>query len=98
MIYGKRIRLRAVEKTDLPKFHEWINDPDVADGLGVYLPLSMLDEEQWLERSRGHEPDAKPLAIEMFDRKNWRLSGNCSFFNIEWPSRAAEFGIMIGDK
>lgn len=98
MIYGKRIRLRAVEKTDLPKFHEWINDPEVMEGIGVYLPLSMMDEEQWLERSRGREPDEKPLAIELLDRKNWRLIGNCGFFNIEWTSRAAEFGIMIGDK
>ncbi len=33
MIYGKRIRLRGVEKTDVPKFYEWINDPEVIENL-----------------------------------------------------------------
>jgi RimJ/RimL family protein N-acetyltransferase len=98
MIYGKRIRLRGVEKADVPKFHEWINDPDVNDGLEVYLPFSMADEEKWLENIGGHEQAEKPLAIEIRDGDGWRMIGNCGFFNIEWANRAAEFGIMIGDK
>jgi len=27
MITGKRIRLRAVERADLPQFVAWLNDP-----------------------------------------------------------------------
>jgi diamine N-acetyltransferase len=98
VIYGGRIRLRGVEKADVPKFHEWINDPDVNEGLAVYLPMSMADEEGWLERASRSEQSEKPLAIEMRDRQDWRLIGNCGFFNIEWTHRAAEFGIMIGEK
>ena len=49
MIYGERIRLRGVEKEDLPKFVEWLNDPEVVDGLGMYLPLSSGDENRWYE-------------------------------------------------
>ncbi len=98
MIYGKRIRLRGVEKTDLPKFYEWINDPEVNEGLAVHLPFSMADEEKWLESIGSREQAEKPLAIERRDGDGWRLIGNCSFFHIEWPNRAAEFGIMIGDK
>ncbi len=98
MIYGKRIRLRGVEKTDIPKFYEWINDPEVTEGLAVHLPMSMSDEEKWLERMATHEQAAKPLAIEASEGKDWRLIGNCGFFNIEWTHRAAELGIMIGDK
>lgn len=98
MIYGKRIRLRGIEKTDLQKFYEWINDPEVNEGLAVYLPMSTMDEERWLERVSQREQAEKPMAIEMRDRKGWRLIGNCGFFDIEWMHRAAEFGIMIGDK
>ena len=29
MIYGKRVRLRGAERSDLEKFVEWINDPEV---------------------------------------------------------------------
>ena len=98
IIYGKRIRLRAVERDDLKKFHEWVNDPDVTEGLMLYLPMSMLDEEKWYERATGRSPDEKPLAIELRDGEGWRLIGNCAFFSIDTVSRAGEFGIMIGDK
>ena len=35
IIYGKRIRLRAVEREDVQKFHEWINDPEVTHSLAI---------------------------------------------------------------
>ena len=98
MIYGKRIRLRGVERTDVPKFHEWINDPEVNEGLAVYLPMSMQDEEQWFERIAQQDQAEKPMAIEMSESNDWKLIGNCGVFNIEWIHRAAELGIMIGDK
>ena len=41
MIYGDRLRLRAVERSDLERFVEWLNDPEVRDGLLLHLPLSM---------------------------------------------------------
>ena len=40
MIYGDRIRLRADERADLPRFVEWLNDPEVREGISYYLPLS----------------------------------------------------------
>lgn len=98
MIYGKRIRFRGVEKADLQKYYEWINDPDVRDGLAINLPMSMADEERWMERVRQGDQAEKPLAIEIKDKRGWKLIGNCGFFNIEWMNSAAEFGIMIGDK
>lgn len=98
MIYGKRIRLRGIEKSDVPKFYEWINDPDVYQGLDTHLPLSMQDEEHWVEQTLQQEQAQKPLAIEARDGDGWKLIGNCGFFNLEWMNSAAELGIMIGDK
>jgi RimJ/RimL family protein N-acetyltransferase len=98
MIYGKRIRLRGVEKKDLQKYYDWINDPDVNEGLAVDLPMSSLDEERWLERASEAEQAEKPLAIEMRVGRGWKLIGNCGFIHIEWRHRAAELGIMIGEK
>ncbi len=98
MICGRRIRLRAVERTDLPAFHEWMNDPDVTDHLSTYLPMSMMDEEEWLERVSRLQQEEKPLAIDLKEDGGWRLVGNSGFFNIEWPNRSAEFGLFIGDK
>ena len=98
MICGKHVRLRAMERSDLPYFQEWLNDPDVTEGLSTYLPLSMADEEQWFDRASRSDPEAKPLAIDLRHNDSWRLIGDISFFNIEWVNRSAEFGIFIGDK
>ncbi len=98
MINGKRIRLRGVEKSDLTKYYEWINDPEVNVGLAVDLPMSAADEERWLEHASQNEDAEKPLAIEMRVGKGWKLIGNCGFFHMEWRHRAAEVGIMIGAK
>ncbi len=98
MICGDRIRLRGVERSDLPKFQEWLNDPEVIESLSIYLPLSMIDEEQWFDNVSRLSPDEKPLAIELKQGREWRLIGNSGFFNLEWASRCAEFGLFIGDK
>ena len=97
-IYGKRVRLRAVERSDLPKFHAWVNDPDVTAGLTIFLPMSNLDEEKWFENVMQRPQEEKPLAIDIPEGKDWRLIGNCSFFDFDWIARAAEIGIILGDK
>ena len=98
IIYGGRIRLRAVEREDVKKYFEWVNDPEVTFGLSLYLPMSMTDEEKWFERASSREPNEKPLAIEVHAGDSWRLIGNCAFFNLDTLAHSAEIGIMIGDK
>lgn len=98
MIYGKHIRLRGVERSDIPRFHEWLNDPEVTEGLSIFLPMSMTDEEKWFDRMSQMDQEEKPLSIEINEGGGWRLIGNCGFFNLEWPNRSVEFGIFIGDK
>ena len=65
MIYSDRIRFRAVEREDLPAFLKWFNDPEVKKGLGIYLPLSKVDEEDWFEGVRKRPPDERNLVIEV---------------------------------
>jgi len=98
MIYGKRIRLRSVEKSDLPLFVEWINDPEVIAGLTIYLPMSSWEEEEWFAGLAKRPPAERPLAVEIPDGDAWRLIGNSGFHNIDTVARSAELGIMLGDK
>jgi RimJ/RimL family protein N-acetyltransferase len=98
MIYGERIRLRAVEREDVNKFHEWVNDPEVTRGLTLIVPVSMVDEEDWFNSLAKRDQKEKPLAIEVRKRKNWKLIGNCVVFDIESVNSSAELGIMIGEK
>jgi len=46
MIYGTHIRLRKAEREDLPTFVAWLNDPEVREGLAMYLPMSLAEEER----------------------------------------------------
>lgn len=98
MIYGKRIRLRADERSDLPKFTEWLNDPEVRRYLSMRLPVSLASEEGWFESMLKRPPEEQPLAIEIKEGDGWRLIGNCGFFEIDHTVRSSEVGIFIGDK
>jgi RimJ/RimL family protein N-acetyltransferase len=98
MLIGKRIRLRRDERNDLPKFVEWLNDPEIRRYLTMYLPISQASEEQWFENMLKRPPEEQPLGIEIKDGDGWRLIGNCDFFDINWRTRSAEVGILIGEK
>lgn len=98
MIYGKRIRLRAVEQNDLPKFVAWLNDAEVTAGLSMYLPLAPADEEAWYIGMRQRPPEERPLVIEVRDDENWRMIGNIGLLNLDSRIRSCEVGIFIGEK
>ena len=98
MIYGERIRLRAIEREDLLRFVNWLNDPDVLQGLLIYLPLSLQDEEKWYENMMKRPMDEHPMVIEIQQAEGWLPIGNCGFMNIDWRCRSGEVGIFIGEK
>jgi diamine N-acetyltransferase len=98
MFYGKRIRLRGVEREDVPRFVEWMNDPEVIEGLVMFWPMSSGEEQRWFERLADREPLQKPLSIDMREGEGWRHIGSCGYHNLEWNNRAVEIGISIGDK
>ncbi len=103
MIFGERIRFRAIEREDLPTFVKWINDPNVKQGIGVYLPFSMMDEQEWFDTMQKRTPSEHNLAIETKEmtpqgEETWKLVGSCGFFNYDQRNASAEFGIMIGEK
>lgn len=104
MIFGERIRFRGIDKEDLATFIKWVNDPEVLRGTGIYLPLAMVDEQDWFDTMRKRPADEHNLAIEARQAGaedgagSWTLIGSCSFFNLDHRNRSSEFGIMIGEK
>ena len=99
MINGDRVRLRAVEKDDLPHYVAWLNDPEVRQGLGHYLPISQTAEEKWYEDLQKKPPYEQSMAIEIQpEGKEWVFVGGCGFFAFDWRIRQAEVGIHIGEK
>jgi RimJ/RimL family protein N-acetyltransferase len=98
IIYSERIRLRAVEREDVKKFCAWVNDPEVTHHLTLYLPMSVVDEENWFDSLSKRDQAEKPLAIEVRNGDGWKMIGNCGVFGIDPISRLGELGIMIGEK
>jgi diamine N-acetyltransferase len=97
MIVGKKVRLRHVEREDLPRFVEWFSDPEVRRHLLVYLPFSLAQEERWFEglQERLERQEEVLLAIETADGVH---IGNVGLHAIDWKNRNAELGIAIGEK
>ena len=98
MIIGDGIRLRAAERTDIPKFVEWLNDTDVRQYLMIYFPMSQAFEEKWFEENVNKPPAEQVLVIEVFTESGWKAIGNTSLMNISDIDRNAEIGIFIGEK
>lgn len=98
MLYGNRIRLRGDERNDLPKFVNWLNDPEVRRYLSMNLPISQAVEENWFENMLKRPREEQPLGIEIKEGDGWELIGNCGVFDINWRSRSAEVGLFIGEK
>lgn len=98
MIYGDRIRFRAIEREDLPRFVNWLNDPEVRENLALYLPLSMSHEESWFENMLKRPQEEQPMSIEIKQEGVWKPIGNCGYFNLDWRCRSGEVGIFIGEK
>jgi RimJ/RimL family protein N-acetyltransferase len=98
MILGNRLRLRAVERDDLPRFVAWLNDPEVRENLMLNLPLSMAQEERWFENLLNRPQAEAPLVIEILTADGWVMIGNVGLNEINLTARWAEVGIFIGDK
>jgi len=90
---GKKVILRPFNKaTDLETFWRWINDPDNNQFLTTNKPIPMVAEERWFDEQP--RPNAIALAIET---KDGQLIGNMGLHQIDWVSRFATTGAMIGE-
>jgi RimJ/RimL family protein N-acetyltransferase len=93
---GEKVRLIAVEKNDLDRFHGWANDADVLHLAGYALPTSRRAAEKRIEWLLDDDPNQKTFVIE--DVKDGTAIGYCRLFDIDTFSRCAELAIVIGDK
>jgi RimJ/RimL family protein N-acetyltransferase len=96
MIQGDTIRLRALERSDVPSFTRWLNDPDVRRNLKVEGPKSEAAELEWYEKMRAAQE--RILGIEVRDGDGWRLIGNIGLVGVDWRERVASIGIVIGER
>lgn len=93
------LRLRAIERSDIPRFVRWLNDPEVTEFLLISHPLSTDMEEKWYENQLQNDPaSGQVMAIEVLVGDAWLHIGNTGLHDVNQISRYAEFGIFIGEK
>ena len=93
---GKKVRIRALEKTDIDEIMKWVNDPEVKDNLLMRYPVSRDQEEKWIENALDTSNERnKVFAIET---KDGVYLGGIGLHRINWENRNAEVGIVIGKK
>lgn len=92
---GQKVRLRALEKKDLPNIMEHWNTWESRRNLMMYFPMSELFEEKWLERAMLHNPLSDgQLTLAIEERETKQFVGTISLHDIV-PNLKAEIGIAI---
>lgn len=99
MLSGKKVLLRPIKRSDISHFLKWFNDPEVTQYLTIYLPLTEMEEEKWLEdiATKRAKTDVI-LVIEAIDGKSSKPIGSCGLHRINPKDQTAVLGIAIGEK
>ncbi len=99
MLKGKNVILRPVKRSDISYFLEWFNDSEVIQYLGMYLPMTEMAEEKYIEElgTTRARTDTQ-FVIEVIEGKSTKPIGTCGLGGINPKDNHATFGIVIGEK
>lgn len=95
IIKGKKVTLRAIERSDMPALHLWANDPDICYMIGGWhFPTNENDQMKWFESLNANSLNQRYAITTQEDG----LIGTANLVDINWKDRNAQHGILIGDK
>lgn len=98
MLRGIKVLLRPVKRSDINHFLKWYNDPEVIQYLTMYLPMTEISEEKWIEEASTNK-DMIIFVIEaILNNLQRKPIGSCGLNNVNGKDHCAEFGIAIGEK
>lgn len=98
MYYGEKVCLRAYKEEDIKKALQFINDKDLMKHLTTKIPFPMTlwEEEEFIKSQKSNQKGEYNFAIEDLETKKY--IGGCGINDVNWLTRVATIGIMIGDK
>jgi RimJ/RimL family protein N-acetyltransferase len=101
MLMGQNVRLRGLERHDLPAVVRWFADPEVRARLARVDLISLAEEERWFDALL-RSTNEIVFAIEALDPAGnvageAPFVGTCGLHRIDWRNRSAVLGIVIGD-
>lgn len=94
-IEGKKIVLRAIERTDLQNLNSWANNPEIQYWLGGWhFPTNLNDQEKWFAGLSANSIHQR-FAI---DSPDLGMIGTANLVDIDWKNKNAFHGMLLGDK
>ncbi len=93
-LVGAQVYLRPLERADAPVLAGYLNDAEVRRSLRSDRPLSVAEEEEFIDRIQRSRDD---VVLGIVRREGDRLLGVVGLHGLQDPSRQAQFGIFIGD-
>lgn len=91
---GSRVNLRPIMEADVPYLLRWINDPEITQYLNVYLPMSEAEEREWVKNL--HKDKTRNIVFMIV--VDGKPIGTMGLHGINWKSRVATTGALIGEK
>ncbi|WP_251551162.1 GNAT family N-acetyltransferase [Neobacillus muris] len=86
------VLLRAVEYTDLTRFYQILQNPNVYSKIDLVHPPSIEDEIQWYHSLKDSQQHVWTIEYRGI------VVGNCRIFKADYlPENSSEFGIMIDE-
>jgi RimJ/RimL family protein N-acetyltransferase len=93
MILGPRVRLRAVEESDLPLLLQWTNDPEISQLVGGWsFPISMAQQKEWFYKTL-NDSRTQRFIVESEEDGILGLTG---LWDIDWHNRHALTALKLG--
>ena len=86
------VTLRAVEQRDVDQWREWINRPDVMEGLDRVLPATEEEHRRFIERNVAGNTSSVWFSIEAEDGT---YVGNIWLWDLHWRHRRAEVRLFV---
>lgn len=94
MLASRRVRLRAMERSDLAAIARWRSAPEAYDWFYEYLPIAEEQQRLWYEKQLGNPTEINWVVA---DTANTPI-GTVSLYQIDLRNRKADWGrLVIGD-
>jgi diamine N-acetyltransferase len=97
VLRGQKVQLRPVKRSDVDYFLVWFNDPEVIQYLNMYLPMTEMYEENYIQEFYKDYTKVR-LVIEAVEGQSVKPIGSIGLDSINPKDHNATFGIAIGEK
>jgi len=99
LLIGKKVILRPVKRSDIKYFLKWYTDPEVIQYLTIYLPMTEMVEEKFVEGlGAARLMTTAFFVIEAIEGDTVKPIGTMELGDLNNKDHCGTFGIAIGDK